>query len=82
MSYANNGYEADTKDQNSNVKGGVEAVVTSAMTDSELRAEKRRMMKNVILISFSFMLLFTAFQSMANLQSSINKVSSRGPKFD
>ena len=32
-------------------------------------------MKNVVIISFSFMLLFTAFQSMANLQSSINKVS-------
>ena len=30
----------------------------------------------VTLISFSFMLLFTAFQSMANLQSSINKVGS------
>ena len=39
-----------------------------------MRSEKRRMMKNVILISFSFLLLFTAFQSMANLQSSINKV--------
>ena len=44
------------------------------MSEDEMRSEKRRMMKNVILISFSFLLLFTAFQSMANLQSSINKV--------
>jgi len=34
--------------------------------------EHRRMLKNVIVTSFSFTLLFTAFQSMANLQSSIN----------
>ena len=44
------------------------------MTDEEKKREKRGIMKNVIIISFSFMLLFTAFQSMANLQSSINKV--------
>lgn len=37
--------------------------------------ESRRMLKNVILISFSFTFLFTAFQSMANLQSSLNTVS-------
>ena len=38
-------------------------------------AEKRLILKNVVAISFSFMILFTAFQSMAALQSSINKVS-------
>lgn len=37
--------------------------------------ESRRMLKNVFLISFSFAFLFTAFQSMANLQSSLNSVS-------
>merc|ERR1712223_1613164 len=39
---------------------------------------KRRILKNVVIISFSFMLLFTAFQSMANLQSSINKAAGLG----
>ncbi|KAG4077935.1 hypothetical protein HA402_013435 [Bradysia odoriphaga] len=34
--------------------------------------EGRRMLKNVLLISFSFTFLFTAFQSMASLQSSLN----------
>ena len=44
------------------------------LSQDELRSEKRRIMKNVIVISFAFLLLFTAFQSMAALQSSINKV--------
>ena len=33
-----------------------------------------RIMKNVVVISVAFMIQFTAFQSMAALQSSINKV--------
>ena len=44
------------------------------LSQEELRSEKRRIMKNVVVISFAFLLLFTAFQSMAALQSSINKV--------
>ncbi|XP_068230620.1 UNC93-like protein [Palaemon carinicauda] len=40
----------------------------------EERMEKYRMLKNVFVISFAFMFLFTSFNSMANLQSSINKV--------
>jgi hypothetical protein len=34
--------------------------------------EERRMFRNVAVISLSFTLLFTAFQSMSNLQSSLN----------
>lgn len=34
--------------------------------------EHRRMMKNVIVLSISFALLFTAYSSMSSLQSSIN----------
>lgn len=66
-------------DSNDNVPKGssnVTAVVRrDDLSESELRREKFRVMRNVVLISFSFLLLFTAFQSMANLQSSINKVS-------
>ena len=43
------------------------------LSQDQLKSEKRRIMKNVIVISFAFLLLFTAFQSMAALQSSINK---------
>lgn len=34
---------------------------------------KRQILKNVLVLSFGFMFLFTAFQSMANLQTSLNK---------
>ncbi|XP_076033859.1 UNC93-like protein isoform X1 [Oratosquilla oratoria] len=43
------------------------------LTEEE-KKQKRGMLKNVFVISFAFMCLFTSFQSMANLQSSINKV--------
>ena len=43
-------------------------------TGMSVKYEKRMILKNIIVISFAFMLLFTAFQSMASLQSSINKV--------
>ena len=33
-----------------------------------------RILKNVVVVSAAFMVQFTAFQSMAALQSSINKV--------
>ena len=37
-----------------------------------MAAEKRRIYRNVLIISFAFLLLFTAFESMSKLQSSIN----------
>ncbi|KAK4316099.1 hypothetical protein Pmani_012743 [Petrolisthes manimaculis] len=43
------------------------------LTEEE-KLEKFRILKNVIIISIAFMFLFTSFNSMANLQSSINKV--------
>ncbi len=39
--------------------------------------ETRRMWKNLVVICFAFMLLFTAFQSMAALQNSINNPVSK-----
>ncbi|KAL3207044.1 hypothetical protein MRX96_010367 [Rhipicephalus microplus] len=38
----------------------------------------RNIIKNVVTMSFSFLLLFTAFQSVSNLQSSINSVQGLG----
>ncbi|CAG0883173.1 unnamed protein product [Cyprideis torosa] len=40
--------------------------------------QKLRIMRNVIVVSFGFTLLFTAYQSMASLQSSINSVDGLG----
>ena len=46
----------------------------SNMSAEERKKEKFQIYKNVLLISFSFLLLFVAFESMGKLQSSINKV--------
>ena len=67
------------KDQefNNNNSGDVKAGVRNVkdMSPAEIRQEKSSIMKNVLVISFAFLLLFTSFQSMSFLQSSINKVS-------
>jgi len=42
--------------------------------------ENRRMLRNVVVISFSFTLLFTGYSSMSSLQSSINTEAT--PKSD
>lgn len=76
--YKNEGYEPDGTADNNNKVGEAnsdEVVRRENLTESQLKKEKMRIMKNVIVISFSFLLLFTAFQSMAALQSSINRVS-------
>ena len=62
----------DTEEFNNNVEARISSVKN--MSPEEIRLEKRSIMKNVIVISFAFLLLFTAFQSMSFLQSSINKV--------
>ena len=53
--------------------------IETAALQRQNKHEERMIMKNIIVISFAFMLLFTAFQSMASLQSSINKVSHHRP---
>ena len=40
-----------------------------------LQIQKQKVIMDIIATSFSFMLLFTAYQSVAFLQSSINKVN-------
>ena len=71
--FDNKAYVADENDNGG--KPSKKVGRFAQMTDEEKSTAKRGIMKNVVIISFSFMLLFTAFQSMANLQSSINKVS-------
>ena len=83
--FDNQGYVTDENDNsNSGSKRGKNSVEASSsskssylegLSDEEKKSLKRGIMKNVVIISFAFMLLFTAFQSMANLQSSLNKVS-------
>lgn len=42
------------------------------------KSEKWRILKNIAVISFAFMVQFTAFQGTANLQSSINSKDGLG----
>lgn len=46
---------------------------TMRISPEERKKEKRKITKNVYVISFGFLFLFTAFQSLQNLQSSLNK---------
>lgn len=50
----------------------------SNLTDKEKRLAKIKIIKNLIVISCGFLLLFTAFQSLSNLQSSINTIDGLG----
>jgi len=51
---------------------------SDSMTDTEKKRERFLIYKNVLIVSFSFLLLFVAFESMSKLQSSINTVKNLG----
>ena len=78
--FDNKAYVADVDDNANSKRNDVLDFVNSkpsrldGLSQEERRTLKRGIIKNVVIISFAFMLLFTAFQSMANLQSSLNKV--------
>ena len=40
---------------------------------AEVKMSKARILKNLLVVSFGFLCLFTSFNSLANLQSSLNK---------
>ena len=66
----NSGFERDLESRKS---VSSDQDVTSKLTAEQVKTEKRRIYKNLILISFAFLLLFTAFGTTGSLQSSINK---------
>ncbi len=76
---SNFGYVGDDNSKADYKRNEPEAATTSTSAESR-RSLKISVLKNVVLISISFMLLFTSYQSMAALQSSINKVSSKADK--
>ena len=63
-------YAVDS-DQNYAEKGTEKAEPMYPMT-------KMQIIKNLLVVSFGFLFLFTSFQSLANLQSSLNKVEGLG----
>ncbi|KAI0227977.1 UNC93-like protein [Lamellibrachia satsuma] len=44
----------------------------------DVTAEKRRILKNIILISIAFLMTFNAFQGLSRLQSSLHRVDGMG----
>jgi len=72
------GLEKDTKQEEISVKenvGSVEVDGETASCNNEFDykpSEKWRIMKNIVVISLAFMVHFTAFQGVGNLQSSVN----------
>merc|ERR1711892_1236114 len=73
----NSAYEHDLRHYNNNTKDA-EATKETPLSEEEIKAEKKIIYKNVLLISVSFLLLFVAFESMSKLQSSINMVNNLG----
>lgn len=74
----NTSYAASSGDNGDTEKSGVRPQTAGA--GHLTRADRWRILKNVVAISLSFMCLFTAFQSMSNLQSSINSEAGLGTK--
>jgi len=73
----NRGFELDSRDDRGR-EGSVDRKFFESMTPEERKKEKIQIYKNVLLISFAFLLLFVSFESMSKLQSSINKVDNLG----
>ncbi|ELU02217.1 hypothetical protein CAPTEDRAFT_212428 [Capitella teleta] len=52
--------------------------VQSNIAQNAIKAEKRKIIKNVLLVSLSFLLTFAAFLELRRLQSSLNRVDGLG----
>ena len=75
----NTGFEGDLESRTNEGKSlSSHQDVSSKLTMEQVKKEKRRIYKNLILISFAFLLLFTAFGTTGSLQSSINDVDGLG----
>lgn len=52
--------------------------VVQQMEKEEIQKEKKRIMKNIILISLGFLMTFNAYQGLARLQSSLHRDEGMG----
>lgn len=66
--------ESSANFQKADDGSGVAEVVGQERKDED-SGQQRAIMKNILIISLAFLFLFTAFNSMANLQSSINQTN-------
>ncbi|XP_019639091.1 PREDICTED: uncharacterized protein LOC109481058 [Branchiostoma belcheri] len=63
--------DADAQEDSHDIK-------TLALSPDDVSATKRRIIINLLVQCFGFLLLFTAYQSLQNLQSSINRARNLG----
>ena len=47
--------------------------IVADMSPEQIQKEKRKIMKNVLLISLAFLMNFNAYQGLARLQSSLHR---------
>ncbi|KAK8737945.1 hypothetical protein OTU49_004314 [Cherax quadricarinatus] len=64
----------ESQESASNAFGAAKSVLGAKVLTPEEKKERLAITKNIIIISVAFTFLFTSYNSMANLQSSINKV--------
>ena len=71
--------KVDDFDENESRQLTMEEVSKSIKTpDTQPKMTKNQILKNLIVLSVSYLFLFTAFQSLQNLQSSLNKEEGLG----
>ena len=77
----------ESKDTNSSISSGIhdaESTTNSKVkldfvpSKSEFNMTKFQIIKNILVVSVAFLFLFTAFQSLSNLQSSLNREEGLG----
>ena len=70
----NSGFEEDLESRTGEGKSTSSQDALPEISAKEAKQEKRRIYKNLFVISSAFLLLFTAFSTTSSLQSSINEV--------
>ena len=70
----NSGFEEDQESMRGEGKSTPSQDALPEIDSKEANQEKRRIYKNLFVISSAFLLLFTAFSTTSSLQSSINEV--------
>ena len=71
----NNGF---INDENGQLQQQMDENNVKLMTDGQIKAEKRKIFKNILLISLAFLFNFNAFQGLSRLQSSLHRDEGMG----
>lgn len=78
MSSEANGMSSKDRETNAQFGGSGVSLNPIVQDSPEPKMSKARIIKNLLVVSFGFLCLFTSFQSLSNLQSSLNKEDGLG----